>query len=51
MAKEIVFEFASDISGINSCGTCVSYVNKILSWLGGVNIYIEGNKLVVTMKG
>ncbi len=51
MTKEIIFEFASDISSLNNSSTCVTYANKIMKWLGGVNIRIEGNKLIVTMGG
>lgn len=47
MSKEIVFEFASDISSLNSCQTCITYANKIMQWLGGSSIRIEGNKLIV----
>lgn len=47
MAKEIIFEFASDISALNNCQTCVTYANKIMQWLGGSSIRIEANKLII----
>lgn len=48
MTQEVIFEFASDISGINLCQWCLSLVNQIMTLLGGSSVRIEYNKLIIT---
>jgi hypothetical protein len=47
--KEIVFTFDRDLSSYAGVSTFVSYVNQIVSLLGGISVYIEGKTLVVVM--
>ncbi len=47
--KEIVFTFDRDISSFAAVTLFVYFVNKIISLLGGVSVYISGKDLVVVM--
>ena len=47
--KEIVFTFNTDLAQFGAVPAFVSYVNQVVSLLGGISVYIEGNKLVVVM--